>query len=44
MWESNREKERIWLEGAEITMPQEIKDPRKIDKPVIVKYHTGTLI
>ncbi len=38
-WESDRKKERIWLEGAGLTMPQEIKDPKKIDKPVIVKYH-----
>ena len=38
-WESDRNKERKWLEGAGITMPQEIKDPRDIDKPVIVKYH-----
>ncbi len=39
MWESNRDKERIWLEGAGLTMPREIKDPHDIDKPVIVKYH-----
>ena len=39
MWESDRKKERIWLEGAGITMPKEIKDPKQIDKPVIVKYH-----
>jgi 5-formaminoimidazole-4-carboxamide-1-(beta)-D-ribofuranosyl 5'-monophosphate synthetase len=39
MWESDRNKERIWLEGAGITMPQEIKNPREIKKPVIVKYH-----
>jgi len=38
-WESNRVKEREWLEGAGLTMPQEIKDPKDIDKPVIVKYH-----
>lgn len=38
-WESDREKERIWLEGAGITMPKEVKDPRNIEKPVIVKYH-----
>jgi 5-formaminoimidazole-4-carboxamide-1-(beta)-D-ribofuranosyl 5'-monophosphate synthetase len=38
-WESDRNKERIWLEGAGLTMPQEIKDPKNIDKPVIVKYH-----
>jgi len=39
LWESNRDKERIWLEGAGVTMPQEIKDPTQINKPVIVKYH-----
>jgi len=39
VWESNRDKERIWLEGSGVTMPQEIKDPKQINKPVIVKYH-----
>jgi len=39
MWESDRNKERVWLEGAGLTMPQEIKNPRDISKPVIVKYH-----
>jgi len=39
MWESDRNKERTWLEGAGLTMPQEIKDPREINIPVIVKYH-----
>jgi 5-formaminoimidazole-4-carboxamide-1-(beta)-D-ribofuranosyl 5'-monophosphate synthetase len=39
MWESDRKKERIWLEGAGLTMPREIKDPKTIDSPVIVKYH-----
>ena len=38
-WESDRKKERIWLEGAGLTMPQEIKNPKDINKPVIVKYH-----
>jgi 5-formaminoimidazole-4-carboxamide-1-(beta)-D-ribofuranosyl 5'-monophosphate synthetase len=38
-WESDRNKERKWLEGAGLTMPQEIKDPKDINKPVIVKYH-----
>ena len=31
--------ERKWLESAGLTMPKEIKDPKDIDKPVIVKYH-----
>ena len=39
MWESDRNKERKWLEGAGLTMPKEIKNPRDIEKPVIVKYH-----
>jgi len=39
LWESDRKKERQWLEGAGITMPREIKDPKQIKEPVIVKYH-----
>ena len=39
MWESDRGKERQWLEGAGITMPQAIANPKNIDRPVIVKYH-----
>jgi 5-formaminoimidazole-4-carboxamide-1-(beta)-D-ribofuranosyl 5'-monophosphate synthetase len=39
MWESDRTKEREWLEGSNITMPMEIKNPKNIDMPVIVKYH-----
>lgn len=39
MWESDRKKERVWLEGAGLTMPKEIIDPKTIDRPVIVKYH-----
>ena len=39
MWESDREKERMWLEGAGIAMPEEIRNPHEIDRPVIVKYH-----
>lgn len=39
MWESDRNKEREWLESAGLTMPEEIKDPKNIEKPVIVKYH-----
>ncbi len=37
-WESDRNMERVWLEGAGIQMPKEIKDPKKIDRPVMVKY------
>ncbi|OYT58661.1 5-formaminoimidazole-4-carboxamide-1-(beta)-D-ribofuranosyl 5'-monophosphate synthetase [Thermoplasmatales archaeon ex4484_30] len=38
-WESNREKERQWLEGAGLKMPEIIDDARDINKPVIVKYY-----
>ncbi|RLF47147.1 MAG: 5-formaminoimidazole-4-carboxamide-1-(beta)-D-ribofuranosyl 5'-monophosphate synthetase [Thermoplasmata archaeon] len=38
-WESNREKERQWLEGAGLKMPEIIEDAKDIDKPVIVKYY-----
>ena len=39
LWESDRGKERKWLEGAGLTMPEEIKNPKDINIPVIVKYH-----
>ncbi len=38
-WESDRDIERSWLEGAGILMPKEIKKPEDIKGPVIVKYH-----
>jgi len=38
-WESDREKEREWLESAGLDMPEIIEDPKDIDKPVIVKYY-----
>ncbi len=39
-WESDRDKEREWLEKhAGIKMPRKIDDPKKIDRPVLVKYH-----
>jgi 5-formaminoimidazole-4-carboxamide-1-(beta)-D-ribofuranosyl 5'-monophosphate synthetase len=37
-WESDRNMERVWLEKAGIRMPIEIKDPKNIDRPVMVKY------
>jgi 5-formaminoimidazole-4-carboxamide-1-(beta)-D-ribofuranosyl 5'-monophosphate synthetase len=37
-WESDREMEREWLEGAGIEMPRVVK-PQEIDGPVMVKYH-----
>ncbi|MFQ6129177.1 MAG: formate--phosphoribosylaminoimidazolecarboxamide ligase [Thermoplasmata archaeon] len=38
-WESDREKEREWLESAGIKMPALIEKPEDIDRPVLVKYH-----
>lgn len=38
-WESNRGKEREWLESAGLRTPPVIDDPRDIVRPVIVKYH-----
>ncbi len=38
-WESDRDKERGWLEDAGVTMPKQITDPKDIIEPVIVKYH-----
>ncbi len=37
-WESDRKKQREWLESAGIKMPTLIEDPTKIDRPVLVKY------
>lgn len=37
-WESDRNMERKWLESAGIQMPPEVKDPKAIDRPVMVKY------
>jgi 5-formaminoimidazole-4-carboxamide-1-(beta)-D-ribofuranosyl 5'-monophosphate synthetase len=38
-WESDRGKMREWLESAGVDMPEVIEDPKKIDRPVLVKYH-----
>ncbi len=38
-WESDREKERRWLESASLKLPKTIDDPKDIDRPVIVKYY-----
>lgn len=38
-WESDRNMEREWLTSAGIKMPDIIEDPKKIDRPVLVKYH-----
>lgn len=37
-WESDRKKEREWLERAELRLPVEFKDPADIDRLVIVKF------
>ncbi|MEA1985062.1 MAG: formate--phosphoribosylaminoimidazolecarboxamide ligase [Euryarchaeota archaeon] len=37
-WESDRNKEREWLESAGLHMPRQI-EPENIDGPVMVKYH-----
>ena len=39
LWESDRSKEKQWLKSAGLTMPKQIKDPKEINNPVIVKYH-----
>ncbi len=38
-WESDREKQRIWLSTAGVEMPGKIERPEAIDRPVFVKYH-----
>ncbi|MFO7676833.1 MAG: formate--phosphoribosylaminoimidazolecarboxamide ligase [Thermoplasmatota archaeon] len=39
LWESDRIKEKQWLKSSGLTMPKQIRDPKTINKPVIVKYH-----
>lgn len=38
-WESDRNKERIWLDRAGIKLPMIFKTPEDIDRPVIIKFH-----
>lgn len=38
-WESDRDMERIWLTNAGLQMPKIFKQPKDIDRPVIVKFH-----
>jgi 5-formaminoimidazole-4-carboxamide-1-(beta)-D-ribofuranosyl 5'-monophosphate synthetase len=38
-WESDRKKERVWLESAGVLMPERFDDPEAVTGPVIVKYH-----
>jgi 5-formaminoimidazole-4-carboxamide-1-(beta)-D-ribofuranosyl 5'-monophosphate synthetase len=37
-WESDREKERLWLTSAGIDMPGRVDSPKDIERPVLVKY------
>ncbi|MEM2029276.1 MAG: formate--phosphoribosylaminoimidazolecarboxamide ligase [Candidatus Bathyarchaeia archaeon] len=37
-WESDREKQRIWLEKAGLNLPKIFKDPSEIDRLAIVKF------
>ncbi len=37
-WESNREKEREWMERADLKLPEEFKHPEDIDRLVMVKF------
>ena len=38
-WESDRRKEREWLESAGVSMPKRFEDASEVDGPVIVKYY-----
>jgi len=39
LWESDREKEREWLESAGVPMPRRYASPSEVDGPAIVKYY-----
>lgn len=38
-WESDRNLERKWLERSGLKVPRIFPNPKKIDRPVIVKFH-----
>lgn len=38
-WESDRRKEREWLESAKVLMPRRYEEASEVDGPVIVKYY-----
>jgi 5-formaminoimidazole-4-carboxamide-1-(beta)-D-ribofuranosyl 5'-monophosphate synthetase len=38
-WESDREKEREWLEQAGVPMPKKFSDLSSVEGPVIIKYY-----
>ena len=38
-WESDRSKERVWLEKSNLKLPRVFESPEEIEGPVIVKFH-----
>lgn len=38
-WESDRAKERVWLDRAGLNLPRIFETPEDIDCPVIIKFH-----
>ncbi len=38
-WESDREKERLWLKASGLMLPKIFKTPEEIDRAVIIKFH-----
>jgi 5-formaminoimidazole-4-carboxamide-1-(beta)-D-ribofuranosyl 5'-monophosphate synthetase len=38
-WESDRSKERIWLEKSDLKLPRVLATPEDIKSPVIIKFH-----
>jgi 5-formaminoimidazole-4-carboxamide-1-(beta)-D-ribofuranosyl 5'-monophosphate synthetase len=38
-WESDRSKERVWLENSKLLLPRVFEKPEDIDRAVIVKFH-----
>jgi len=38
-WESNRERQREWLQTAGVKIPEEFEEPSDIDRLCIVKFH-----
>lgn len=38
-WESDRNKEKIWLMNAGLKLPKLFDKPEEIDRPVIIKFH-----
>jgi 5-formaminoimidazole-4-carboxamide-1-(beta)-D-ribofuranosyl 5'-monophosphate synthetase len=38
-WETDREKQRVWLTSAGVDMPRKIESAQDIDRPAFVKYY-----